>query len=74
MIINIIDVFPSLTRRQRQVCALLVKGYTAKQTGYALGISDRTVEDHRTAILVAADAENVAEVVFKLFGEPEIIA
>lgn len=74
MTINIIEVFPSLTRRQRQVCALLVKGYTAKQVGGSLGISSRTVEDHRAAILVAAQAENVAEVVFKLFGSPEVIA
>jgi DNA-binding CsgD family transcriptional regulator len=40
-----------LTPRQRDVLALLVEGRTDPQIGEALGISDRTVETHVSAIL-----------------------
>jgi FixJ family two-component response regulator len=47
MTIKISDVFPKLTKRQREVCALLIIGYSNKRVGHVLGISSRTIEDHR---------------------------
>jgi PAS domain S-box-containing protein len=40
-----------LTRREREIAALLVDGLTSKQIGKLLGISHRTVEIHRAKLL-----------------------
>lgn len=74
MTIKISDVFPNLTKRQREVCALLVIGYSNKRVGQVLGISSRTIEDHRREVLKAAGAMTAAELVFKLCGSPEVVA
>lgn len=72
MTIKISEVFPKLTTRQRSVCLLLVIGHSNKRAAQVLGISPRTVEDHRSDILKAVEAANMAEVTFKLFGSPEV--
>jgi FixJ family two-component response regulator len=72
--INISDVFPSLTRRQREVCALLLLGYSNKRVAQVLGISHRTIENHRAAILEGTKAVSLAEVALKLCGSPELVA
>jgi FixJ family two-component response regulator len=74
MTIKISDVFPSMTPRQREVCALLIMGYTSKRVGHVLGVSPRTVEDHRQAIMKAAQAVSLSEIAIKLCGSPEIVA
>ena len=40
----------SLTEREAEVLAMIAKGFTAKQTAEALGVSPRTIESHRAAI------------------------
>jgi DNA-binding NarL/FixJ family response regulator len=72
--IKISDVFPSLTRRQREVCALLVQGQTNKEIARDLGISPRTVEDHRTEIFRQAEVSDGRHLVYKALGSPEIVA
>jgi FixJ family two-component response regulator len=74
MTINIADVFPNLTKRQREVCALLITGYTAKRAAHVLGISPRTVEDHRRGVFKGAGAVSLADVAMKLCGSPEVVA
>jgi DNA-binding NarL/FixJ family response regulator len=74
MTIKISDVFPKLTKRQREVCALLMIGYSNKRVGQVLGISSRTIEDHRREILKGAEAVSLTEVAMKLCGSPEVVA
>lgn len=64
----------ALTPRQREVCALMVRGMTAKQVAIELAISPRTVEDHRLAVFRHFDAHNAAEVLFRLCGDPHVVA
>lgn len=52
-----------LTCRERQVMAHCVRGSTAKETGLALGLSPRTVEDYRANLIRKFGAQNVAHMV-----------
>lgn len=54
---------PLLTPREKEVCALLCVGKTNKEVAHELGISHRTVEDHRINILKKYRARNMIEVV-----------
>lgn len=74
MAISVSEVFPELTPRQTEVCVLLIKGYTSKRVAQVLGISHRTVEDHRLKIMNVCDAINIGQVAVKLCGSPEITA
>lgn len=47
-----------LSRRERDVLRLIVKGMTSKEVGAALDISRRTVESHRASILSKLGARN----------------
>jgi DNA-binding CsgD family transcriptional regulator len=47
-----------LSRRERDVLRLIVKGMTSKEVGQALEISRRTVESHRASILTKLGARN----------------
>lgn len=57
-----------LTHRQQEVSALLAKGWSNKEVGNALGISSRTVEDHRAAIYTKLGVRNVVELTRKMLG------
>jgi DNA-binding NarL/FixJ family response regulator len=46
---------PQLTQRERQVLSLLAEGTSNKAIGHRLGISEKTVKAHVTAILQALD-------------------
>jgi DNA-binding NarL/FixJ family response regulator len=50
-----------LTRRQKQVAQLLVRGLSHKAIGEKLGISPRTVEGHRNEIMRSLDLLNTVE-------------
>lgn len=58
-----------LTRREQQVMALCVKGATAKETAIALGLSPRTVEDHRANLMRKLGARNAADLVRIVLAE-----
>ena len=60
----------TLTEREREVLEQAVKGLHAKEIAAALGISQRTVEVHKTRIMEKLGARNVAELVRIALGAP----
>lgn len=60
----------ALTRRERQVAALLAEGRTSKEIARALAISPRTAESHRAKLLAKIGCRNAAELVAQLSGMP----
>jgi FixJ family two-component response regulator len=53
----------TLTTREREVFALVVRGKLNKQIAYALGASERTVKAHRHSIMLKLRAHSLAELV-----------
>lgn len=52
-----------LTRREREVLELIAAGHSNKEAGRQLGISPRTIEDHRANIMKKLGARNATELV-----------
>lgn len=61
-----------LTTREQQVFSLLVQGYAAKEVARKLGISHRTVEDHRAQIAAKTGARTLAAMI-ALSGGPTVL-
>lgn len=61
-----------LTTREREVCDLICRGFSNKETARKLGISARTVEDHRLQAMKKYRAENVVQLVRKVYKLDEI--
>lgn len=59
----------SLTRRERDVLVHLVEGASNKEIGQRLGLSSRTVEDHRASIMRKAGVRKAAELVRLILSE-----
>jgi len=57
-----------LTRRQAEVLERVLAGSPSKNIAYDLGISQRTVESHRAAIMSRVGARSVPELVRKVLG------
>ena len=57
------DRYDSLTPRERQVMALVVRGLLNKQVGGDLGISEITVKAHRGRMMTKMGARSLAELV-----------
>jgi FixJ family two-component response regulator len=57
------DCYASLTRRERQVMALVVSGLLNKQVGGELGISEMTVKAHRGKVRQKMKADSLADLV-----------
>jgi FixJ family two-component response regulator len=53
----------TLTRREREVLAQFTAGSSNKEAGRKLGISPRTVEDHRANIMKKLGARNAADLI-----------
>jgi DNA-binding NarL/FixJ family response regulator len=53
----------ALTLRQREVMQLLIEGKSTKQVAHALGVSIKTVETHRGAIMQRLGLHSIAELV-----------
>ena len=53
----------SLSPRERQILQMIAMGKGAKEIGYQLGISNKTVEAHRMQLMKKLDIHNVAELV-----------
>ena len=56
----------ALTRREREVLALMASGETSKEIARALDISPRTVERHREGVLAKTGARNALELAIAL--------
>ena len=52
-----------LTRRERQVLQLVAEGRTTKEIGALLGVSPKTAESHRVALMAKLDLHDTASVV-----------
>jgi two-component system uhpT operon response regulator UhpA len=57
-----------LSPREHQVCDLMVQGLRAREIGRSLGISSRTVEDHRMHIMKKYQVRNVVQLVRAVYG------
>ena len=57
------DCYASLSRRERQVMALVVTGLLNKQVGFELGISEITVKAHRGKVMRKMKADSLADLV-----------
>ena len=55
--------YESLSPRERQVMALVVSGFLNKQVGGELGISEITVQVHRTKVMLKMHADSLAALV-----------
>jgi FixJ family two-component response regulator len=57
------DGYASLSRREREVMALVVSGLLNKQVGFELGISEITVKAHRGQVMRKMQANSLAALV-----------
>ena len=57
------DRHASLSRREREVMALVVRGLLNKQVAFELGISEITVKAHRGKLMRKMDAHSLADLV-----------
>jgi len=57
------DPYASLSRRERQVMGLVVRGLLNKQVGGVLGISEITVKAHRGSVMRKMQANSFADLV-----------
>jgi FixJ family two-component response regulator len=57
------DTYGSLSRRERQVMALVVRGLLNKQVGVELGISEITVKAHRGKVMRKMKADSLPDLV-----------
>ena len=57
------DPVASMTPRQREILQLLAEGKSAKEVATRLGLSARTVEDHKYRLMESLGIENSAELV-----------
>jgi two-component system, LuxR family, response regulator FixJ len=61
-----------LTARERQISEYLCKGWENKEIAVKLGISPRTVEDHRMHILKKSKVRNIVELVRAVYRIEEV--
>jgi FixJ family two-component response regulator len=57
------DRYASLSRREREVMTLVVRGLLNKQVGFELGISEITVKAHRGKVMQKMETDSLAALV-----------
>jgi two-component system, LuxR family, response regulator FixJ len=53
----------ALTPREREIMELVVQGLANKQMAYQLGLSEKTIETHRSRVMKKMSVDSVAELV-----------
>jgi FixJ family two-component response regulator len=61
----------TLTEREKQVFERMLLGETNKEMALVLGISRRTVEDHRCQVMKKYRVRNAVELVRRVYGIKE---
>ena len=54
---------PTITEREKQVVKLLVDGYSNEEVGKILNLSRRTIEAHRSRIMLKLNLHSLPELV-----------
>lgn len=72
--ISVGDVFPTLSFRERQVCAMALQGLSTKEVAMSLGVSPRTVEDHRATVYRKTNLKNLMQIASLLYGGQKVVA
>src|SRR5439155_8937886 len=62
-----------LSPRERQILALAARGLPAKQVARQLGISPKTVEQHKTRIFAKLGVQNQTAAVSVAFRRPNVL-
>lgn len=62
-----LDPVAALTPRQREILQLIAEGKSAKEIAAVLGLSARTVEDHKYRLMESLGIENSAELIHFAF-------
>lgn len=65
---HVVSGISRLTKRESEVCELLIAGHTSKQAARNLGISNRTVEIHRSRIFEKTCVPNLIELMRALWS------
>jgi FixJ family two-component response regulator len=60
---RVLEHYGRLTRREREVMALVVVGKLNKQVAADLGMSERTVKVHRARVMIKMQADSLADLV-----------
>ena len=63
MLLGVPVPFPRLTEREREVLELVARGYQNARVAHHLGLSEKTVRNHISAILAKLPASTRAEAV-----------
>lgn len=62
---------PQLTSRQKQILALIRQGFTNLQIGNAIGLREKTVKSHITALFKALGVTNRTQAAMWNERQPE---
>jgi DNA-binding CsgD family transcriptional regulator len=61
-----------VTEKQRQVLDLVIKGYRSKQIASELGLSIRTIESHRNALMHIFGVHSAVELIRVAYERREL--
>ena len=62
-----------LTKRERQIVNYLIKGYESKEIASLLNVTDKTIRNHISNIIIKLDVKNRLQAIIKLIKLKEII-
>ena len=61
-----------LTKREKEVFILLIDGYSTKDIGYKLGISEKTIRNHISNVIQKLDVNSRVSAVLELIKLNEL--
>ena len=62
-----------LTFRERQIINYLIKGYDSKQIAEILNVSEKTIRNHISNVIIKLDVKDRLQAIIKLIKLNEII-